>query len=69
MTAKGNKIMIQDVIHEEGTTKFTLANIEVCYANELRRTLLSEVDSCVIKTENEEVNQCFIETNTSRLHN
>ena len=69
MTAKGNKIMIQDVIHEEGTTKFTLANIEVCYANALRRTLLSEVDICVIKTENEEVNQCFIETNTSRLHN
>ena len=69
MTTKGTKIMIQDVIHEEGTTKFTLANIDVCYANALRRTLLSEVDICVIKTENEEVNQCFIETNTSRLHN
>jgi DNA-directed RNA polymerase alpha subunit len=69
MATKGNKIMIQDVIHEEGTMKFTLSNIEVCYANALRRTLLSEVDICVIKTENEEINQCFIETNTSRLHN
>jgi DNA-directed RNA polymerase subunit L/DNA-directed RNA polymerase alpha subunit len=68
-TSASNNVRILDVIHEEGAMKFTLANIEVCYANALRRTLLSEVDICVIKTENEEVNQCFIETNTSRLHN
>ena len=68
-TSTSNNMRVYDVIHEEGTTKFTLANVELCYANALRRTLLSEVDICVIKTENEEVNQCFIETNTSRLHN
>lgn len=63
------KVTIKDVIPEEDVYKFTIENINVCYANAIRRTLLSEIDICVIKTENEEVNQCFIETNTTRFHN
>jgi DNA-directed RNA polymerase alpha subunit len=63
------KIIIKDVLPEENSYRFTIENINVCYANALRRVLLSEIDICVIQTENEEVNQCFIETNTTRFHN
>ena len=63
------KIIIKDVLPEESSYRFTIENINVCYANAIRRVLLSEIDICVIKTENEEVNQCFIETNTTRFHN
>ena len=64
-----HKITIKDVIPEGDTYRFTLTGVDVCYANALRRTLLSEIDICVIKTENEEVNQCHIEANTTRFHN
>ena len=49
--------------------KFTLSNLNVSYANAVRRTILSEIPICVIQTETEVVNQCHIEINTSRLHN
>ena len=49
--------------------KFTLSNLNVSYANAIRRVILSEIPICVIQTETEDVNQCHIEINTSRLHN
>jgi DNA-directed RNA polymerase subunit L/DNA-directed RNA polymerase alpha subunit len=64
-----SSVIVKDVIHEGDLMRFTLENINLCYANALRRTILSEIDICVIKTENEAVNQCFIEVNTTRLHN
>ena len=64
-----HKITIKDVMPEGDALRFTLTGVDVCYANALRRTLLSEIDICVIKTENEEVNQCHIEVNTTRFHN
>jgi len=47
----------------------TLHPINVCFANALRRTLLTHISLCVIRTESEAVNQCRIETNTTRFHN
>jgi DNA-directed RNA polymerase subunit L len=52
-----------------GVFQFTLSRIPVCYANALRRTVLSEIPICVIRTETEEVNQCTFEINTTRFHN
>lgn len=49
--------------------RFTLSNLNVSFANALRRIILSEIPINVIRTETEEVNQCTITTNTGRLHN
>ena len=64
------KIQIADVIHDQGKIfKFTLQHVNLSYANAIRRTILSEIPICVIKTETEEVNQCTITANTTRFHN
>ena len=49
--------------------EFTISNINVSFANALRRTILSDIDINVCVTENSENNQCTIEKNTSRFHN
>lgn len=49
--------------------RFTLHGINVCFANAIRRTILSEIPIVVIQTDNYENNQCNITKNTGRLHN
>jgi DNA-directed RNA polymerase alpha subunit/DNA-directed RNA polymerase subunit L len=49
--------------------RFTLSNLNVSFANALRRIILSEIPINVIRTETEETNQCTITANTGRLHN
>ena len=49
--------------------EFTISNINVSFANALRRTILSDIDINVCITEKSENNQCIIEKNTSRFHN
>lgn len=57
-------------ISEDGDVyKFTLSNINVSLANAIRRTILSDIPTTVIKTENYLDNQCNIQINTCRLHN
>lgn len=57
-------------ISEEGDIfKFTLSGIDVCFANALRRTILSDIPSVVIMTDSHETNKCNIAVNTGRLHN
>jgi hypothetical protein len=51
------------------TLHFTLSNINVSFANALRRTILSDIPINVIRTETHAINQCKILVNTSRLHN
>ena len=48
---------------------FTLTDIDVSVANALRRTILSDIPVVCVRTETNEMNQCKIEINTSRLHN
>lgn len=64
-------ISINNVVQDEENNilKFTLSNLNVSFANALRRIILSEIPINVIRTETEEVNQCRIITNTGRLHN
>ena len=49
--------------------RFTLHGINVCFANAIRRTILSEIPIVVIQTDSYENNQCNITKNTGRLHN
>ena len=49
--------------------KFTLSSINVSLANALRRTIIADIPTVVIRTELYEENNCQIAVNTSRLHN
>lgn len=49
--------------------KFTLAGINVSIANSLRRTIINDIPTVVIRTENYNDNQCKFIKNTTRLHN
>ena len=68
-TTQITKVQIDNTIEMEGDFHFTLSNIPTCFANALRRTVITDIPVCVIRSENEEVNQCNFEINTSRLHN
>tara|TARA_Y200000002_G_scaffold362885_2_gene350445 strand:- start:320 stop:1423 length:1104 start_codon:yes stop_codon:yes gene_type:complete len=59
-----SKISVDDDLY-----KFTLSGVNVSIANALRRTVLSDIPSTVIYTETYQDNQCYIEKNTTRLHN
>ena len=48
---------------------FTLSNVDMCFANAIRRTILSDIDIVCILSDKFERNQVSIETNTGRLHN
>ena len=60
---------IASIFEEGDILRFTLNNINVSLANGLRRTILSEIDTVVFRTETYEDNQCTIYENTGRLHN
>jgi len=52
-----------------GKLTMIIQNIHVSVANAIRRTILSDIPTVVIRTENTKINQCIIATNTSRFHN
>ena len=54
---------------ERGTTKFTLANIDVSVANAIRRTILTDLPVIAVRTETHAINQCRVEINTGQMHN
>jgi DNA-directed RNA polymerase II subunit RPB3 len=54
---------------DNGVLKFTLSNVNVSFANAIRRIILSEIPCIVFKTTPYEENKCIIYTNTSRLNN
>lgn len=64
-----DKVIISDISEEGDVYKFTLSKINLSYGNAIRRTILSEIPVCVIRTEDESVNQCKIEINTGKLTN
>lgn len=53
----------------DDTMEFTLENIEMSFANALRRTILSDVPVYCFMTYPEKENQCTIDVNTSRFNN
>ena len=54
---------------ENGILKFTLSEVNVSFANALRRIILSEIPCIVFKTTPYEENKCIIYNNTSRFNN
>jgi len=60
---------IVDLKEEDGILTFTLTGVDVCYANAVRRTILSDIPIVVFKTTPHNENKCTIMENTSRLHN
>ena len=61
--------LTSNLLENDNKLSFTLKNIHFSTANALRRTILSDIPVYGIRTETEELNQCRIEINTSRLHN
>lgn len=59
---------ITDILDGEVLT-FTMRTTNVSFANAIRRTIVADIPSVVIKTELYEQNQCKIEINTTRFHN
>jgi DNA-directed RNA polymerase subunit L len=60
---------IENILENDSILTFRLSGVDKCFANGLRRTILSDVPTVVIRTEDTNVNQCVIKKNTSRLHN
>jgi DNA-directed RNA polymerase alpha subunit/DNA-directed RNA polymerase subunit L len=48
---------------------FTLSNVDMCFANAIRRTILSDIDIVCILSDKYERNQVTININSGRLHN
>lgn len=55
--------------HEEYKLMFTIENVNVSVANAIRRTIITDIPTVVIRTELYEENQCQIEINTTRHTN
>lgn len=60
---------ISNVDENNNILKFTLSNINVSYANAIRRILLSEIPCVVFKTSPHDENNVNIKINKSRLNN
>ena len=60
---------ISNVDENDNTLKFTLSNINVSYANAIRRILLSDIPCVVFKTNPYDENHVNIKINKSRLNN
>jgi DNA-directed RNA polymerase subunit L len=58
------------IVTDDGETlNFQLSDVDVSIANGLRRIMLSDIPTVVIKTFPHEENKCNIEINTTRLNN
>tara|TARA_Y100000591_G_scaffold333349_1_gene376120 strand:- start:3644 stop:4798 length:1155 start_codon:yes stop_codon:yes gene_type:complete len=60
---------VLDLTDQEGTSYFTISNINVSQANAIRRTILADIPTVVIRTFPYEQNDVVFEVNTSRLNN
>ena len=54
---------------ENGNLTFTLSNIDVCFANALRRTIMTDIPMFVFKTSPQSMDKSTVYKNTSHLHN
>ena len=60
---------VSNVVEEDGTLRFTLSELNVSYANALRRIIVADIPTVVFRTFPHTANQATIETNTTRFNN
>jgi len=60
---------IENFEEKDNILTFTLSGVDVCFANGIRRTILSEIPTVVFRTSPYEKNKANIIENTSRLNN
>ena len=60
---------VMDMNEQDNLLKFTISGINVSFANALRRTILSDIPTVVIRTFPYEKNDAIFEINTSRFNN
>ena len=63
------KASILDISEKDNLLTFTINNINVSYANAIRRVILSEIPTVVFRTFPHEKNDATFHINTSRLNN
>ena len=63
------KAKVSNITEQNGTLTFTLSNVNVSYANGLRRIILSEIPVIAIESYPHDKNNVTIFTNKSRLNN
>ncbi len=61
--------IVTDINENDGVLKFTINNINVSYANAIRRVILSDIPTIVFRTFPHEKNDAEFYINTSRLNN
>lgn len=62
-------INVNNLQENNNILKFTISNIDVCYANSIRRIILSDIPCVVFKSFPHEENKINIIKNTSRFNN
>jgi len=60
---------IEELKENGDTITFTLTGVDACYANGMRRVIISDIPVVVFKTTPHEENKSNILINTSRLNN
>ena len=61
--------VFSDAVENDGVFSCTLSHCDVAFVNALRRTILTDIPMCCIRTETDALNQCVISVNDGRLHN
>ncbi len=60
---------VMDINEQDNMLKFTISNTNVSFANALRRTIISDIPTVVIRTFPYEKNDAIFEINTTRFNN
>jgi len=60
---------IENYSEIDNTLTFTLSGVDVCFANAIRRTILSDIPTVIFKTMPYESSKVNIIDNTTRLNN
>ena len=60
---------VSNIIEEDGILRFTLSDVNVSFANALRRIIIADIPTVVFRTFPHAENRAAIETNTTRFNN
>ena len=60
---------VLDLFEQDNTLRFTISNINVSYANAIRRVILTDIPTVIFRTFPYDKNTATFEINTSRLNN